>query len=172
MPSKDTTNKMIAAAALVIIAGGVVSYGVYGSQPVSDQHTVVAPTTMASSSVMPTAVISTPLNVLPTITAVSVPGSYKDGAYTAVGNYTSPGGAEHMNVTLTLKNDIVVDAQVTPQATLPISQRFQGIFAADYKSHVIGKNIKDLNLTKISGSSLTPQGFNDALAKIKAQAQS
>jgi hypothetical protein len=37
---------------------------------------------------------------------------------------------------------------------------------------VVGKNISELQLTKVSGSSLTPQGFMDALEKIKAEAQS
>jgi hypothetical protein len=43
---------------------------------------------------------------------------------------------------------------------------------ADYKQYVVGKKIDEVQLTKVSGSSLTPQGFNDALAKIKAEAKS
>jgi hypothetical protein len=35
----------------------------------------------------------------------------------------------------------------------------------------VGKNINDLKLTKIAGSSLTPMGFNDAVAKIKMKAK-
>jgi len=37
---------------------------------------------------------------------------------------------------------------------------------------VIGKNIADVQLSRVSGSSLTPEGFNNALATIKSQAQS
>lgn len=52
-----------------------------------------------------------------------------------------------------------------------MSARFQDLFAQNYKPLVIGKNIDEVQLGKVSGSSLTPMGFNDALAKIKTQAQ-
>ncbi len=96
--------------------------------------------------------------------------TYADGTYTATGNYTSPGGAESIVVTLTLENDIVVAAEVQKMATLPTSVLMQTDFANNFKQYVIGKNIADLELTKVSGSSLTPKGFNDAVAKIKFQA--
>ena len=98
--------------------------------------------------------------------------SYKDGEYTQTGDYTSPGGPEHIVVKLTLKEGLVEQAEVTPQATLPYSVKWQGVFADNFKSIVIGKNIKDLNLGKVAGSSLTPKGFNNALEKIKAEAKS
>jgi uncharacterized protein with FMN-binding domain len=98
--------------------------------------------------------------------------SYKDGIYTQVGDYTSPGGAEQIDVKLTLKNGLVTEAEVTPKAERPKSKLMQGIFVENYKSLVVGKNIKDLNLGKVSGSSLTPKGFNDAVEKIKAEAKS
>lgn len=96
--------------------------------------------------------------------------AYKDGTYSAAGKYNSPAGEEELDVTLTLKKDIVVDAKVTEKAVNKISLRMQDQFAAGYKQYVIGKNIKDIQITKVSGSSLTPQGFNDAVAKIKVQA--
>lgn len=98
--------------------------------------------------------------------------SYKDGEYTQEGDYTSPGGAEAIEVKLTLKNGIVVQSEVTPKAERPKSVFMQGVFVENYKSLVVGKNIKDLNLGKVAGSSLTPKGFNDAVEKIKAQAKS
>ena len=98
--------------------------------------------------------------------------SYKDGEYTQAGDYTSPGGAEQIDVDLTLKNDIIVDAKVTSKAEKPKSKFMQGVFVENYKQYVIGKNINDLKLSKVAGSSLTPQGFNDAVEKIKAQAKS
>lgn len=101
-----------------------------------------------------------------------VQASYKDGIYTQVGDYTSPGGAEQIDVKLTLKNGLVTEAEVTPKAERPYSVKWQGVFAANFKTLVVGKNIKDLNLGKVSGSSLTPKGFNDAVEKIKAEAKS
>lgn len=96
---------------------------------------------------------------------------YKDGTYSATGSYKSPAGPEQIGVTLTLKNNIVTDATVTPEATAKRSVMMQNDFAANYKPLVVGKNINDINLTKVSGSSLTPAGFNDALANIESQAK-
>ena len=171
MPSKDTTNKVVAVVAFVIIVGGVASYSMLGQQ---------ASTPVVTPSAVPTTTMSTPtsaMTVMPVITSVPTTsstatlGSYKDGVYTVVGNYTSPGGPEHIDVNLTLKDGVVTAAEVTPQATLPMSQRFQGLFVSGYKEYVIGKKIDEISITKVSGSSLTPKGFADALAKIKAQAK-
>lgn len=98
--------------------------------------------------------------------------SYKDGVYTQEGGYTSPGGPEQIEVKLTLKDNLVVQADVTSKAVLPKSKLMQEMFIENYKQLVVGKNIKDLNLGKVAGSSLTPKGFNDAVEKIKAEAKS
>lgn len=95
---------------------------------------------------------------------------YADGTYTAEGDYQSPGGAESIGVTLVIKNDVITDATVENHATLPISMSMQTVFAENYKAQVVGKKLDDVNLTKVSGSSLTPKGFNNAVAKIKAEA--
>lgn len=98
--------------------------------------------------------------------------TYKDGSYSATGTYMSPGGAEEVGVTLTLKNGIVTDSVFEAKASRPASVNMQNQFAAGYKQYVVGKKLADINVRKVSGSSLTPQGFNDAVAKIKVQAQS
>src|SRR5690242_9817303 len=38
---------------------------------------------------------------------------YKNGTYTATGTYGSPAGTEHIQVSVTLKNDIITAATVT-----------------------------------------------------------
>lgn len=96
---------------------------------------------------------------------------FKDGIYEQMGDYVSPGGPEQIDVKLSLKNGVIVDSVVTPEATLPKSKIMQGIFAENYKQLVVGKSLKDLKLSKVAGSSLTPKGFNDALEKIKIQAK-
>lgn len=98
--------------------------------------------------------------------------SYKNGVYTAEGDYKSPAGPEQIKVSLTLQDGIITEAEVTPEATLPKSQYFQGQFASGYKEMVIGKKINEVQLDKVAGSSLTPKGFNDAVTKIMKQAQS
>lgn len=98
-------------------------------------------------------------------------GTYKDGTYTATGHYPSPGGPETIKITLTLKGGAVTDATAVPQAERPISKNFQNIFAQNFKTQVVGVNIQNLKLDKVSGSSLTPKGFNEAVEQIKTQAQ-
>ena len=97
---------------------------------------------------------------------------YKNGTYTAEGNYISPGGDEQIVVKLTLKDGVIENSQVESKAVRPISKKFQKIFIENYKQFVIGKKIDEIKLDKVSGSSLTPKGFNDALEKIKAEAKS
>ena len=97
--------------------------------------------------------------------------TFADGTYTAVGDYTAPSGAEHINVTLTLKDNVVVDSTVTAATTQAISLKLQNDFIANYKTMVVGKKISDIKLGKVSGSSLTPIGFNNAVDKIEAEAK-
>jgi uncharacterized protein with FMN-binding domain len=120
-------------------------------------ESVVSPTGVNSVSVKPTGVSQSEI--------------YKDGTYTAVGDYTSPGGAENIGVTVTLKNDVIESADVKSMAERPNTIKFQGIFIENYKPLVIGKNIDEVKLDRVSGSSLSPKGFNDALDKIKAEAK-
>lgn len=114
-----------------------------------------------------------PVNTNPPVntTSTGTPATYKDGSYTAVGNYLSPGGAETVGLTLVLKDGVVIDASLEVQATRPISKQMQEIVVANFKPLVIGKKIDEVKLSKVSGSSLTPKGFNDAVVKIKAQAK-
>jgi uncharacterized protein with FMN-binding domain len=128
---------------------------------------------VAQATPVPTATATSASNNSSASPAASVSGSdYADGSYTSTGRYVSPNGNEQIEVTLTLQDDIVTAANVVSNATNPNAKQFQGEFINSYKSQVIGKDIDSLNLGKVSGSSLTPKGFNDALAKIKSEAKS
>ena len=96
---------------------------------------------------------------------------YKNGTYSATGSYMSPGGYDQLGVSLTIQNDIVTAATVTNMAGDGRSSRYQNAFIGGYKPYVIGQNIASINLSYVSGASLTPAGFNDAVAQIKAQAK-
>lgn len=114
-------------------------------------------------------------NVEPTITNNSNSNNntnvtYNNGQYVAKGEYISPGGQETIEVTIKIEGNVVVDSSVESKAVLPASKKFQKEFIDNYKDLVVGRNISDLNLDKVAGSSLTPKGFNDALKKIKKQA--
>jgi uncharacterized protein with FMN-binding domain len=96
--------------------------------------------------------------------------SYKDGSYTAEGTYQSPADLEHVTVTVTLKDGVITDTVFAGTSPVGKSQRYMDTFSSDYKPLVVGKKLSDVQLTKVSGSSLTPIGFNNALEKIKQQA--
>ncbi|WP_328468946.1 FMN-binding protein [Actinoplanes sp. NBC_00393] len=94
--------------------------------------------------------------------------TYADGRYTATGWYGS--GPSSIDVTVTLADDTITDVEVTPHATNATSLDYQQRFAAGVGDEVIGKDIDEVNLDRVAGSSSTPDGFNDALARIKADA--
>ncbi len=100
-----------------------------------------------------------------------VQNTYKDGTYSATGAYTSPAGKEEIGVSLTLKGNIITDVTFTPKATNKVSIKLQDMFAGGYKAVVVGKTLDEVQLDKVSGSSLTPKGWNDAIEKIKLEAQ-
>ncbi len=97
--------------------------------------------------------------------------TFQDGTYNTVGSYQSPGGLEKIAVTLTLKDGVVTDTNVQSKAVSSDGEKFQKRFIGGYKNEVVGKKLDDINLSQISGSSLTPKGFNDAIKDIQKQAQ-
>lgn len=96
---------------------------------------------------------------------------YKDGTYSAEGNYVSPNGTETVGVQLTLAAGKVTDVRITQHPSNPNTRKFQGEFAGGIAAQVVGRNIDELKVSKVAGSSLTSGGFNQALEKIKSEAQ-
>ncbi|VXB52887.1 conserved exported hypothetical protein [Arthrobacter sp. 9AX] len=97
--------------------------------------------------------------------------TYKDGTYSADGNYVSPNGTETVGVQLTLAEGKITDVSITQHPSNPNTRKFQGEFAGGIAGQVVGKNIDELNVSKVAGSSLTSGGFNEAVEKIKQEAQ-
>ena len=108
-------------------------------------------------------------------TGASAPGAagaeYKDGTYSADGTYVSPNGTETVGVQLTLASGTVTDVQITQHPSNPNTRKFQGEFAGGISAQVVGRNINELNVSKVAGSSLTSGGFNKALEQIKSEAK-
>jgi uncharacterized protein with FMN-binding domain len=98
--------------------------------------------------------------------------TFKDGTYTATGDYDTPEESENIKVTVTLKDGTITDTSATPSARSNDAKEYSGIFVQNYKSLVVGKNISTVSLNRVSGSSLTSQGFNRAIEQIKTQAAS
>ena len=103
--------------------------------------------------------------------STSAASGYKDGTYSADGNYVSPNGTETVGVELTLSGGTVSDVNITQHPSNPNTRKFQGEFAGGIKAQIVGKKLDELNVSKVAGSSLTSGGFNQAVEKIKSEAQ-
>lgn len=97
-------------------------------------------------------------------------GDYEDGTYSATGSYQAPSGTESVEVTVTLEGNVITDLEVVGDATDPQAKLHQGQFIDGIDAVVVGKNIDELQVDKVGGSSLTSGGFNQAIEQIKADA--
>ncbi len=162
-PNNSNNIRIITIVAVVVVALGALAYALLGKKMTNPQtqSNLTSPSTPAT--VAPGPVASAPVT--------SQTQEYKDGTYTATGSYFSPGGDEKLGVTLTLKDDIISAASVTPEPATPNGEKFQTIFEHNFQPLVVGMNISTVHLTKVSGSSLTGGGFDDALAQIEVEAK-
>lgn len=97
--------------------------------------------------------------------------TYKDGTYTATGSYLSPGGRELVDLTVVIKDGVITETSLVKKASDSEAEEYQEKFATNYQSQVVGKKINGLSLSRVAGSSLTSNGFNNALTKIRDQAK-
>jgi uncharacterized protein with FMN-binding domain len=97
-------------------------------------------------------------------------GDYADGTYTESGDYQAPSGSETVEVTLTLADNVITEVEVVGDATDGQAKLHQGEFADGIADVVVGKNIDEISVDKVGGSSLTSGGFNAAVDAIKADA--
>lgn len=161
-PQSSNKSLVVTTAILIpVIAAGYLLFG--------KSNNAVAPTSTSDDENTAIDDTSTPADET---MAPATDSKYKDGTYSVKGNYTSPAGPEEFPVTITLASDIIVDASIEVNSENAGSKNFQTQFKDNFKEFVISKNIDEVNLSKVSGSSLTPKGFNDALAKVKTQAKS
>lgn len=97
-------------------------------------------------------------------------GAYANGAYTADGSYSTPESVETISVTITLDDDVITAVEVTGEPSKRESEQYQGQFIGGISEVVVGKNIDEISVSRVAGSSLTSGGFNDAIEQIKAEA--
>lgn len=129
-------------------------------------------------SAQPAATSEAPTSSAPTSADPATPdvgaeeAGYADGDYSAEGSYSNPGGESTVRVALTISDGTISKVEVTPEATNGTSKQYQAQFAGGISQEVVGKSLDDLDVSKVAGSSLTSQGFNDAIDQIKAEASS
>ncbi|WP_237687158.1 MULTISPECIES: FMN-binding protein [Arthrobacter] len=100
-------------------------------------------------------------------------GNYADGEYSAQGSYIPPSNqTEEVDVTLTLEGNVVTSLDVQTSGNNPTSKQYQREFTSGIQEQVVGKNLDELDVDKVAGSSLTSSGFNKALDAIRTEAAS
>jgi uncharacterized protein with FMN-binding domain len=169
--NQSSVARIIVIVALILVGGGALTYALIGHKSTSQTPAAVATAVPATTDTTATSTPATASSGTASASTGTPSSTYKDGTYSATGSYISPGGNEKIGVTVTLKNDVITAASVTPEPVSSMGQHFQGIFAANFQPLVVGKDISSVHLTTVSGSSLTPGGFDNALAQIKAEAK-
>ncbi|MES2623169.1 MAG: hypothetical protein V4576_02045 [Patescibacteria group bacterium] len=179
MENPNNTNTITKSIISFVVFIGVVVGAIALAMSSKKDTTVPAPTdenlNSTTTDAAPVSTATTTVDSTATSSATSTTSAahtYKDGTYAATGTYKSPAGIEQVNISVTLKDDVVTETSFKGLAENSRSINFQEQFANGYKALVVGKNIDDVKLSKISGSSLTSVGFNDAIGKIKDEAHS
>ena len=96
--------------------------------------------------------------------------TYKDGTYTADGSYQTPETVEKISVSITVKSDTVTAVEVTGDPQASETKHYQSQFIGGISAQVVGKRLDEISVSRVSGSSLTSKGFNQALAVIRTEA--
>ncbi len=143
------------------LLGAVAGCSSQSNVPAADASTSSDAATATSSATASSG--ATPSSTAPT-------SGYTDGTYSADGSYASPGGQESISVSITLASGVVTAVEVTPEASSGNALQYQKQFASGISSEVVGKDIDDISVSRVSGSSLTSAGFNAALDEIKSEA--
>jgi uncharacterized protein with FMN-binding domain len=171
----DTKQKDIAVTIAVLLVVVLVVAGAVAFNKKGHGASASSPNTVASAPLTTTTSAQTPTQTdtsAATATTASSPATqaYKDGTYTASADYATPESIESITVTVTIKSGAVANTLASASSHNRDSREYTSMFMQNYKSLVVGKSISDISLSRVSGSSLTSQGFNDAIAQIKNQA--
>ena len=102
-----------------------------------------------------------------TTTTTSAAAEFTDGEYSATGWYGSL--PSHHDVTLTIVGGAVTDVEITTPAEDETSLGYQQRFAAALPEAIIGRNIADLSVDRLAGSSGCSEGFMKALEQIREE---
>ncbi|WP_275775371.1 hypothetical protein [Paenarthrobacter sp. Y-19] len=153
------------------IAGLSIAGTAAGCAPSTQAPATQAPATQEGGQASTGSPSPTGSSAIATTGATTGATTYKDGTYSADGTYTSPNGQETVGVELTLAADKVSAVNITVHPSNPNTKKFQGEFASGIAAQIVGKDVDELKVSKVAGSSLTSGGFNDALEQIKSQAK-
>ena len=153
-------------ALIVIVLVGIVATAIIVINMQNSKDDATETTTSEQANPDGTEATTTPEGSNSTIAS-----NYKDGTYSATGSYSSPGGRESIELTVTIAGGVITSTSLVENATSGEAKSYQDDFASGYKSLVVGKNVDEVSLSRVAGSSLTSNGFNAALDQIKSDAE-
>lgn len=125
---------------------------------------------MNSTESTTTPATSTPANNNGNATNERTNGDYENGTFSATGSYSTPGGLESIELSITLDDGVISSTSLVRNATDGEARQYQAEFASAYADMIIGKDVDEVSLSRVAGSSLTSNGFNQALEHIKNEA--
>ena len=157
-PSAAFTKRVRYGAAVAGLAGILVLAGCSAETDASEETPAAATSESSSTSTARTTAAST--------------GKYADGTYTASGSYQTPETVETISLTLPLGTNVITEVNVIGDPQARETQQYQGQFIGGISDVVVGKNIDEISVSRVAGSSLTSKGFNSAVDKIKSEASS
>ena len=155
MNQDNSRNTVIAGIIAIAIIVGVVGGTIFVKRESTEKEGTGGDSTITQSTVN-----------------TSTTAQYKDGTYSAPGDYQTPENASSITVTVTISKGTITNSTVTGNPSSHESKAYIADFIAEYKSFVEGKQLGNLQVSRIAGASLTSRGFNEALNAIRSQAQS
>ena len=129
------------------------------SMPVPPAPVKSTPTSGASMPVPPSTNPTQPASVPPAPQA-------KIETFSKTMSYSSPGGQDEVTFSVETKDGIITSLAVTPKGSNPVSINYQKNFASKAPAQVVGKSLKGLKVSTVSGASLTTWAFNEFVAEL------
>ena len=177
MKPQEKTFIIVGTSAILIAAGLGGSY-LFFAKDAATSTPGVATSASASTGTGSSEVATTPstptsassTNTSSTTTATS--SGYKDGTYSATSNYSVPqGNSNSIGVSITVKDGVVTAVKTDENYSDRESEMYIDSFESLLQNAVVDKSIKNLQLNRIGGATLTTAAFDDALDSIRNDAK-
>ena len=125
--------------------------------------TVSIPTIIPTGQIVQ--VTTAPVPITTSVTASPTTSSLKHLSETV--DYSVRRTPESITVSIALNGTTITDLQLSQNPGSGESAGYQDAFATEIKSYVVGKNLKDINVSRVAGASYTTNAFMQAIKKMQ-----
>ncbi len=168
---QHSKRKLIATLLSVVVIAGVIVFADHLKSEVAANTSLSQSTTTSAPATTSPTPANTNTSTSTSTAATTNTSGYADGTYSASSSYYVPHSNENIQVTVSIKDGVIISSSIVNSQGDRDSAAYQQDFASVYKSYVVGKKISSLRLGTIAGASDTTQGFADALSQIASKAQ-